>query len=252
MLLSIKNLTKYKIEAADGNIGHVESFLFDDQSWTVRYLVIDTGNWLPDRKVLISPSALDNPAGQMNTFPVKLTREQIKGSPDIDTDKPVSRQKELKLHKYYNWAPYWGGAMGPAVAPYAPVSPGFNEQAEDEAAGTKTKEKTDSHLRSTKELIGYKLHAEDGQIGHVEDFIVHANDWIIRYMVVDTKNWLPGRKVIIPPNWIENISWSDSEVLVNVDKETIKNSPEFNPLEPVNRKYEIRFYDYYGRPKYWA
>ena len=100
-------------------------------------------------------------------------------------------------------------------------------------------------------MIGYKIHAEEGQIGHVEDFIVHEDDWAIRYMVVDTRNWLPGRKVIIPPDWIKDISWMDSEVLVDVSKEVVKESPEFDPAAPVNREYETRLYDYYGRPKYW-
>lgn len=252
MLLSIKNLSNYKIEATDGSIGQVHSFLFDDQKWVVRYLVVDTGTWLPGRKVLIVPSALDKPEGQMEVFPVELTREQVKGSPDIDTEKPVSRQHEIELHEYYNWAQYWGGAFGPVTTPYAPVVPGVSKEGEKEQpAGEDAKEKTDPHLRSTKEVLGYKIHAEDGEIGHVEDFIVHEDDWVIRYMVVDTRDWLPGRKVIVPPDWIKNISWADSEVFVNVTKEMIKSSPEFDPAAPVNREYEARLYDYYGRPKYW-
>jgi hypothetical protein len=252
MLLSVKNLSDYRIEATDGSIGRVHCFLFDDHSWVVRYLVVDTGTWLPGRKVLIRPSALDKPEGQMEVFPVELTREQVKNSPDIDTEKPVSRQQEIELHKYYNWAPYWAGNVGPAVAPYAPVAPNLSEQfKKEQPSGTETKGKNDPHLRSTKEVIGYKIHAEEGQIGHVEDFIVHEDDWAIRYMVVDTRNWLPGRKVIIPPDWIKDISWMDSEVLVDVSKEVVKESPEFDPAAPVNREYETRLYDYYGRPKYW-
>jgi hypothetical protein len=252
MLLSVKKLSQYKIEATDGNIGQVHSFLFDDQSWVVRYLVVDTGTWLPGRKVLIAPSAIGKPNGQMEVFPVELTREQVKDSPDIDTEKPVSRQYEIELHEYYNWAPYWGGAFGPVTTPYAPVVPGVSKHDEKgQSVGEQAREETDPHLRSTKEVFGYKIHAEDDEIGHVEDFIVHENDWAIRYMVVDTRNWLPGKEVIIPPDWIKSISWADSEVFVNVTKEMIKGSPEFDPAAPVNREYETRFYDYYGRPKYW-
>ena len=252
MFLSVKNLFKYKIEATDGSVGQVHSFLFDDQNWTVRYLVVDTGSWLPGRKVLIVPSALGKPEGQMEVFPVELTREQVKSSPDIDTEKPVSRQQEIELYKYYNWAPYWGNP-GPFAAPYAPLVSGVTKQDKEKKPEDEgTREKTNQHLRSTKEIIGYKIHAEDGEIGHVEDFIVHVDDWIIRYVVIDTRNWLPGRKVIIPPDWwIKDISWADSEVVVNVKREAIKNSPEFDPTEPVNREYETRLYDYYGRPKYW-
>ncbi|MCJ7717472.1 MAG: PRC-barrel domain-containing protein [Anaerolineales bacterium] len=245
MFLSIKNLSNYKIEATDGSIGQVHSFLFDDQSWIVRYLVVDTGTWLPGRKVLITPSALGKPEGRMEVFPVELTRDQIKDSPDIDTEKPVSRQLEIELHKYYGWAPYWGAGYGAVVTPIVPPAKSDKEKAED------LEQQVDQHLRSTKEVIGYHIQATDDEIGHVEDFIVHEDDWTLRYMVVDTKNWLPGKKVIIPPHWIKKISWGDSEVIVEVARETVKGSPEFDPAEPVNREYETRLYDYYGRPKYW-
>ncbi len=252
MLLSVKTLATYTIEAKDGNIGEVHTFLLDDQQWVVRYLVADTGKWLPGRKVLINPSALQKPEKQMDVFPVDLTREQIKNSPDIDVEKPVSRQQEIELHKYYNWGPYWTGAYGPISAPNVPVAPEVNQPKESPITPQALNdEKTNPHLRSTKEIIGYRVHAEDGQIGHVADFIAHIEDWVIRYLVVDTRNWLPGKHVIIPPDWIKEISWSKSEVMVDVSKETIKNSPQFDPTAPVNREYEIRLYDYYGRPRYW-
>ena len=252
MLLSIRNLSNYKIEANDGSIGQVDSFLFDDQNWLVRFLVVDTASWLSGRKVLITPSALGKPDGLMKVFPVELTREQVEGSPDVDTEKPVSRQQEIELNNYYNWYPYLGGMLGSVRTTEEHVSPALEEQSEKEqVVGVKADKKNNSHLRSSKELIGYKIHAEDGQIGHVEDFIVHGEDWIIRYIVVNTSNWLSDREVIIPPNWIKNISWADSEVLVDVSREAVKNSPRFDPAVPVNREYEIRLYDYYGRPVYW-
>jgi hypothetical protein len=253
MFLSVKKLSSYKIEAADGSIGKVHTFLFDDRNWSIRYLVVDTGTWLPGRRVLIAPAALGKPQAQMEVFPVELTREQVKKSPDIDTEKPVSRQQEIELHQYYNWAPYWGGTLDPIGIPYASAAADVSEKAEErESEDEQKKEKADPHLRSTKEVIGYKIHAEDGQIGHVEDFIAHVDDWIIRYAVVDTKDWLPGRMVLIPPDWwVREIRWADSEVEVNVSRDAIKDSPEFDPAEPVNREYETRLYDYYGRPKYW-
>jgi uncharacterized protein YrrD len=252
MLLSVKNLSNYKIEANDGSIGHVHSFLFDDQNWLVRFLVVDTGSWLSGRKVLIAPSALGKPEGTIKVFPIELTREQVKGSPDIDTEKSVSRRQEIELNKYYNWYPYLGGMLGSVGTTEVPIAPALDEQGEQgQVVGVKTREKSNPHLRSSKELIGYKIHAEDGEIGHLEDFIVHGEDWIIRYIVVNTGNWLSGRKVIIPPGWLKDVSWADSEVIIDVSRETVKNSPEFNPAVPVNREYEIRLYDYYGRPVYW-
>jgi hypothetical protein len=249
MLLSIKGLSDYKIEATDGNIGHVYSFLFDDQSWTVRYLVVDTGIWLPGKRVIIPPSVLGKPEGRAKIFPVELTKNQIEDSPDIDADKPVSRQQEIKLHKHYNWIPYWVTPFGPAGVPYETASQAAQRKLEESSSDED--DKADPHLRITKEVIGYSINAEDGPIGHAEDFIVDTNDWIIRYVVVDTKNWLPGKKVIASPHWIREIKWSDSEVVVDVRREVIEGCPEFDPSAPVNREYEERLYDYYGRSKYW-
>ena len=249
MLLSIKSLGNYEIEATDGSIGHVHSFLFDERNWTVRYLVVDTGKWLPGRKVLIAPAELGKPEGTAEVFPVDLTKEQVKNSPDINTEKPVSRQQEIELYKYYNWAPYWAAGYEPVTTPYTPVVPEDIKE-EEEKKGSDQDE--DPHLRSTREILKYKIHAEDGEIGHVDDFIADIESWVIRYIVVDTRDLLPGKKVIIPPDWTKEISWSASEVSVNVTKDMIKDSPEFDPSAPVNREYETQLYDYYGRPKYWV
>ncbi|MBK9166200.1 MAG: PRC-barrel domain-containing protein [Bryobacterales bacterium] len=109
----------------------------------------------------------------------------------------------------------------------------------------------DPHLRSVREVSGYRIRAADGEIGRVADFIVDTDGWAIRYLVVDTRNWLPGRKVLVAPRWVQSIDWGDRLVHVRLHREDIKNSPEFDPNEPVNREYEARLYDYYGRPRYW-
>ena len=180
MLRSIKNLLEYKIESIDGSIGHVDSFLFDERDWNIRYLVVDTGIWLPGRKVLIVPSALGEPEGQTEVFPIELTKKQIEESPDIDTDKSVSRQHELELHKYYDWTPYWASALGTGSSPYVPVESDLDRKIRaEQKSGTKTEETEESHLRSTHEVTGYKIHAEDGQIGHIDDLIAYEKDWII-------------------------------------------------------------------------
>jgi hypothetical protein len=255
MFLSIKNLSQYKIEATDGGLGQVHSFLFDDRHWAIRYLVVDTGTWLPGRKVLIAPSALGKPEAPIDAFPVELTREQIKNSPDIDTENPVSRQKEIELHRYFGWAPYWElGAVDPIATPYTPVVPPTSHESKEEQPDSESKkieEKVNPHLRSSKEVTGYHIHAEDGEIGHIEDFLVDDVDWVIRYMIVDTKNWLPSKKVIVSPDWIKDISWADKEVVVSAPKEKIKDSPEFDPATPVNSDYETRLYEYYGWSPYW-
>ncbi len=247
MLISAKYLTNYKVESKDGEIGQVHSFIFDDEKWIIRYLVVDTGNWLTGRKVLIIPSVLGKPDGQRMMFPVELTREEIEKSPHIDADKPVSREQEQQLHQYYNWAAYWGGPFGLMTTAVGPIAMEAEKKKTVVIEGT-----LKSHLRSTKEVTGYSLHASDGIIGHVDDFILHWEDWIIRYMIIDTSRWLISNKVIIPPDWVSEINWEHAEVFVDVSRETVRKSPQFDPNAPVNREYEIRLYDYYGRPKYWV
>ena len=192
MLRSIKSLIGDIMHARDGDIGKVHDFFFDDEKWIVRYLVVDTHYWLPGRKVLISPVALGHPDWESMKFPVNLTREQVKNSPDIDTEKPFSRQQETTLHTHYGWPFYW--PLGGTFPVPPPVSP-----PKGKLAGQAQTEMGDPHLRSTKEVSGYHIAATDGEIGHVDDFISEMDDWVIRYMVVDTKNWLPGRKVLISP-----------------------------------------------------
>ena len=104
MLRNVKDLRGYAIRATDGVIGHVDDFYFDDEAWAIRYLVVETGRWLPDRQVLISPISIGHPDWSAQLLPVSLTKAQVKGSPDIDTKKPVSRQREATYHRLL-WVP---------------------------------------------------------------------------------------------------------------------------------------------------
>ncbi|MBM4025681.1 MAG: PRC-barrel domain containing protein [Planctomycetes bacterium] len=247
MLRSVNNLEGFSLGAKDGEIGNVYSLIFDSQDWAIRYFVVDTGRWLPGRKVLISPNALERPDWQGRILHVNLTKDQVHNAPEIDTDLPVSRQRELELHRYYGWTPYWGPVHGVEAAPERYAQP----QA-DRGVGVMVESVGDSHLRSTREVRGYRIHATDGQIGHVEDFILSDEDWVIRYLVVDTRNWLPGRSVLISPEWVTDIGWEEREVWVDVPKQTIEQSPNYDASAPINREYETRMYDYYGRPRYWS
>jgi len=248
MLQGIKNLTGYLVKATDGDIGTVNQFLFSSGTWIIRYIVVDLGKWLPGRKVLVVPGMASYPPDwNKHLIPINLTKQQIEESPEIDDRKPVSRQKEIELHKYFNWVPYWAPDPGGYINP--PIPPTIERIPKQELSATQEKE--DPNLRSTKEVQGYRIHACDGEIGHVEDFIMDDQDWTIRYLVVDTRNWLPGKKVLVSPEWIENISWADSEVQVDLSREAVKESPKYDPSAPVNREYEVRVYDYYGRPVYW-
>lgn len=237
MLRSVKELNGYTIQATDDKIGKVSEFYFDDEVWTIRYLVVNTGPWLFGRKVLITALALGQPDWGARLFPISLTKELVETSPDVDLAKPVSRQLEVKLHEHFDWQPYWwaGGVL---------TANEVQTEVVKVAEG-------DPRLRSIKEVTGYHIVALDDKIGHVVDFIVDDETWVIRYMVVDTRNWLPGKKVLVAPTWIEKVVWAEEIVYVNLYRETIESSPAYNPSTPVNREYEERLYDFYGRPKYW-
>jgi len=248
MLRSLNEIRGYVLQAEDGEIGRCKDFLFDDRFWTIRHMVADTGKWLPGRKTLISPIALKKPDWNSSRFPVLMTKKAIEDSPGLGTDEPVSRQHETGLFQYYGWPYYWvgGRTWGVADLPGQPLG-AMAEMESDEKS-----ESGDDHLRSVDEVTGYHIQATDDEIGHVKDFIVDDNSWIIRYLIVDTRNWLPGKKVLVSPTWAESVDWGQSKVMVKMTRDQVKNSPEFNPSVLIDRDYEERLYDYYRFARYWV
>lgn len=237
MQFNINSLIGYKMEATDGIIGEVEEFYFDDSSWTVRYFIVKTGSWLSGRKVLISPVALIKGLPRNRSLPVNLTKVQIMNSPDIDTDEPVSRQHEIELYKYYAWDSYWGsgfyggGYMLPASF-YAPVE----EEIENASAGAYKQHGADVHLRSSERVTGYHIHARDGEIGHVADFVFDWSDWKINFIVVDTHNWIGGKKVLLDVKYVKEIEWGNSKVFLDITIAVVErcrlfNKSDFNSAE---------------------
>ena len=225
MLRSVKDLRGYAIGASDGDIGQVDDLYFDDESWVLRYLAVDTGTSLPGRRVLISPISLGHPDWMVQRLPVALTRERVQHSPDIDTQKPVSRQHEADYFRYYGYPSYWDGiglwGMG-AYPGYLTSASAVQADMDARSAEAKAShEADDSHLRSCKAVTGHHIEATDGEIGHVEDFLLDDETWAIRYIVVDTSNWWLGHKVLVAPRWIRSVSW-----LERVSAQTKK-------LEPV-------------------
>jgi hypothetical protein len=213
----------YKILGVDGEIGHVFDFYFDDVAWTARYIVVDTGEWLPGRKVLLSPMVAGRPDSANHCLPVDLTKAQIVDSPPIEVDKPVDRQYEELLSDYYGWPVYWMGypdvpfLVGPVMAGEAVRemhdSPKYQRREREVA------ERGDPHLRSLRDVSGYQIHTEDDAIGHINDFIAETKGWVIRYLVCDTGNWLPGKKVLIAPEWINSVNWERRTVDVSMTTE---------------------------------
>lgn len=256
MLLKAKALQRHQIVARDGAIGHVDDFYFDDHAWTVRYLVVDTGGWLTGRKVLLSPTVVQRHDHESRQFHVDLTQEQVKSSPGSETDQPVSRQHEVALQTHYGWPAYWGtGAFGAGAYPtplgagvVAPVALPAAAEPLTSPRGETEEPKGDPHLRSIHEARGYSIDATDGKIGHLEDFLIHPASWKIRYFVVDTRNWWPGRHVIVSTSWITRVSWTDQAVHVDLSQAAIKGSPEYDASQPLSREYVERLHTHYQRP----
>ena len=245
MLINSKTVSGYTLGSLDGEIGKVEEFLFDDQYWTVRYLVANTGGWLTGRQILIAPYALVAVDKVKRDLAVKLTKSEIEGSPTLESNKPVSRQFEQTYYEYYGWPVYWNGfnmwggdayLVHDQVGAIPPVEPNKD---------------FDPHLRSTNAVEGYHIQATDGEIGHVEDFVIDDDTWAIRYLIVDTKNWRPGKRILLSPQWIDKVSWNESKVFVNLTRETIKQAPEYKDGDPITRSFEADLHKYYDRQGYW-
>lgn len=245
MLIKAKTLRGFRLLSLDEEIGKVKEFYFDDHHWVIRYLVADTGNWLAGKQVLISPYALGEVMPHVKDIFINLTKKQIENSPSLDSDKPVSRQFEEAYYGFYGFPLYWGGTYMWGATPHIVRDP---EKWEKFTQSGKT---WDPHLRSTHEVTNYHIHATNGEVGHVKDFIIDDETWAIRYLIIDTKNWMPGKKVLIAPQWIEKVSWQERKVFVNLSRETIKQSAKYTEKSPPTRDYEIELYQHYHHKGYW-
>jgi hypothetical protein len=247
MLRNARELENFVVQATDGEPGTVDQLYFDDETWAIRYLTVELG-WLGTRRVLISPISVIHADWIGRRLDVALTKRQVENSPDIDTDKPVSRQHEIAYSGYYGYPYYWGGPFlwGPAYYPG-----GVRTAPKDAVADRIQGKPLDSHLRSIKAVTGYHIEAKDGELGHADGFIVDDEAWAVRYIEVATKNWWPGKKVLVSPAWIERVSWEDSKVYVGLTREAIRAAPEFFDFTPITREYENKLYFHYGRPPYW-
>jgi uncharacterized protein YrrD len=242
MLWNASAINGFVIAETDGELGSVKDMLVDDKAWVARWLIVDTGKWLPGRKVLLPPSALGKPDRENRLFPVKLTKQQVKDSPDVDTDLPVSRQSEAHLYDHYDWEPYWDGSFAPSsliMAVPTDVTMNLRHLGPPPYAG-------DPHLRSIHAITGYDIHATDGKIGAVEDILIDDAGWAVRYLTVDTGNWWPGERVLISPRSILKIDWVEKLIYLNVDRDTVKKSPPYDPAITVDGAYDEKYLAYYS------
>jgi len=247
MLRQFSDIKNFALAASDGEIGKAREFYFDDESWIVRYLVVDTGGWLTGRSVLIAPQSLGPVNEERELIAVKLTKAQVENSPPVEMEKPVSRQYEEEFHRYYGYPGYW---LAPEIVGLG-AAPSMAEAVPELLAKENVRnDRGDPHLRSTSEVDGYAIHATDGDIGQVDDFIVDDADWAIRYLVI-SRSWWPGKKVILATEWTDQVSWEERKVVVPLAREAIKDAPEWDDTQPITRDFETRLHDYYGRKGYW-
>jgi hypothetical protein len=252
MIRRVGDLQRFTLCATDGDVGEIKDVYFDDERWVIRYLVVDTGQWLPGRKVLISPMAVRTTEWERGRVNVGLSCHQVRSSPDIDTNKPVSRQMEEAHLTYYGYPQYWGGVGLWGAGAYPIIPPPVSPELRDAADSTGTiEQKTvaheDSHLRSTREVIGYHVEAVDGTVGHLESLLSDDQSWQIRYIEVETRNWWPGKHVLIAPDWVGRVSWGDRTAHVHVTRSAVKESPSYDPAVPLTGDYESDLYRHYGR-----
>jgi sporulation protein YlmC with PRC-barrel domain len=251
MIRILQDIKGSKINATDGDIGSVVDCYFDEDKWAVRYLIVDTGNWLPGRRVLISPISVKAGDWGNNRIQLNLSQERVRNSPDIDVARPVSRNREIEYYQYYGWPYYWQGvgiwgvgatpgALGTTVPPSSSLGggphPAPGEEDARRAAETRVEYGVEeSRIRSAVEVGGYHIQARDQEIGHIEDFVVNENDWSIESVLIDTSNWPGGKTVVVQRNQISRVEWASRRVFVNLSSEEIKNSPEFSTSSLTRR-----------------
>ena len=263
MLFAVSGLIDCPVDASDGEVGTVKDFLFDDKTWNIRWMAVQAGDWLPGRRrVFIHPSAIapleipPKPSLPMMSSPetlrvtVKLARAQIEAGPHAHEDDPVTKDMEGLLYDYYGWDPYWGASYfgGSAMA---------NAQSEIAAAAARRNADAQippldggDHLHSVTQFKGYTVHALDGDIGHVENLLADDVNWDIRYLVIATRNWWPGKVVQLSPYAVKDIDWFSEHVNMNVTRDQVKSAPAWDPLALVNEVTEEELHRHFGWPGY--
>ncbi len=246
MLRSTTELTGFTTRGTDGEFGKVDDFFFDDEKWAVRYIVVNTGGWL-GRRVLISPMSFSSIDWDGKAIELSLTKDRIRNSPDADLNAPISREYERGFYGYYGYPLYWGGPgfWGPAPYPGALAAAAAADDHIDPGGLGRVEERSDSHVRSGRTVIGNHIQAVDGEIGHVDDLIVDDESWAIRYLRVDTSNWIGGRAVLVPQRALRDVNWLESKINVALTRDQVRNSPEYDP-HLLNRGYEERLDTHYG------
>lgn len=237
MLLSYNDLRHFAIEATDGRKGHAEDFYFDDESWRIRYLVTEFGFLFNRQQGLIKSTLLSQPDLENRTVPVLLTQDQLEESESPDAHPPVHEQREraVRQRRIDHWPPLMLGVPGAAYTPMIAENQLLGPPDPDSGTDEAPEVLDDIHLRSMSEVVGYSFGARDGQIGSVLDFLLDPNGWKIRYIAADTGTWLPGRQVVIRPDWISAVVWADRRIVLDQAKEALEQAPELSEIDELER-----------------
>lgn len=236
-LRKLSDLTGYRFQAKDDELGRLKQVYFDDQLWQVRYLVVQAGSWLLGREALLVPAAIIGIDDENKAIQVDLTRKQIENSPPVDKKLPVSEHYQLQYYRYYNWEPYW---INEPLFLSTPAVPSLMQP-------EKSEEPRNPHLRISDEVSGYRIATADGLLGHVEGFILDDKKWAVRYLEIDTRNWLPGRHVLVAPTWVQQVDWAQQQVRIELSRELVKSAPEYDSSKDLSRDYELALFKHYGK-----
>jgi uncharacterized protein YrrD len=227
-VITARQLLAAEIDAEDGSLGAVHDLYFDPHTWALRYLVLATGKWLPSRKVLVIPDVIQTPWHNERPLPVRLSREQIRSSPEIDTEQPIGRRAEELLHRHFTWSPYWGDIAG-APLPQPAVPPLIASEEDRRAAELEAEAASETPLRSVREVRGYRVDAEDGRVGSLADFLIDDDCRRILFLAIDLKQWLFDKEVLVEPDFVSRIDWATSIVHLNATQQAIRSRQEYHP-----------------------
>jgi sporulation protein YlmC with PRC-barrel domain len=247
MLRSIEEILGYKIQAEDGTLGRIKDIYFDDTSWAIRYVVVDTGTWMAGRQIVLAPEVLGEPDPNRREMPITLARRRIEGSPPIVQEQGLTPRQQQLLAEYYDWSlpaakrSVGSAAMGAGDGPKAARMLLQNQQSEQ----------LDPHLKSLRGMIGYHIRARGVDVGHIEDVLVQTDSWLLRYLVIDARNLVPGKKMLVSPAWVRRVEWSGGVVDVDLTAGSLKDGPPFDASQIISREYEKKLYDHYAGDRYW-
>lgn len=251
MLKSLKEMSGFTLLASDGEIGTVDDFYFEEGTWKIRYTVVDTGRWLPGRRIILSPLSIGRPDWENKRLPVALSRATVEGSPDVPPELPIQRADEEDLHKHYLWEPYWipglGGVIETVGGPVGPIPMDVEDVDEEEPAATPDEAPPEPRLYAATEMLGFDILSTDGSIGHLEDFLLDDMSWTLRWLVVDTGVWIQGKKALIPTSWVAALEHAAATIQLDLPKELIQSSPAYEPGMAVSPQLEEELFAHYRR-----